>query len=985
MTWPYARYLGSATIVGFDPYLQIWLSEWIQHALATDPLRLYEANIFYPFAQTLAYTDANVPGALLAAPLRFLTGDPLLTNSLLLLATFVVAATGVFALIAYLTGNRGAAFVAGLAYAFLPYRMVHLWHLNWLEGALLPWVVLALLRLIDRPSIGRGFTLGLLAATLVLTSFYFSIQLALIGVIIAVAWSIAARRRPPVAVLRSAAVAAAVALAITVPLYAPYLHVREEQRLERSIVDAEQYKALPASYLQLAPWDGPNLMQRLLGVRAGANESLTEVGQARHADGHQHGEIVIEDALYPGAVAMAFAVVGLLSRHPWRWLAIALAAIGLIALVLSLGPSYGPRHGGGPPLPYGWLFDHVPFFRAMRVPARLGGLTNLMIVLLAGLGLASAWDRLRASSRLQQISHRAWAGPALTAVLALAVLGDLWTGAIPIETVDRGASASAAARWLATQPAGPVMEFPAESVFADPAAASVRRHYGEAMFWSTLHWKPLVNGNSGFIPRAYSDFIERFVGEIERPDGTSTPRISHLAADTARLLQQIGVRYLVFHRDQYQEADWPAVASQLASLVEDGLLAPAGEHGDATIFVLNPAIPAVASPAVRVFAPTLITPGSGWSPWVAVETVSGSPSVLALTQPPLLETIWFDNEGKRLWSDVEDLPLPVVLDEPRLLCGIEDCLTSRPFDDLSRLPPPQTGGSWQPTEIGHYVVRLRLSGNHPLDCRIHLDLVADDAEVRRRSGDDPHRWAECIPEHLNPVNNPGALPFDLSPPSITLVRDTAVVDIALTSRHDEEVRGWFTLAPPGSPRPWEEAVYQSPVQQKLVSANQSTAFEWQASVGAGVDPGVYGLTVWFHRRGPSGWEHAAGGDIDLAPVIVDDSGSLRWAGPIRIRLAGRPEPLSAGQTTRLDLAVSGASNRLRCTASWTLYSGPEVVASGNGGTCDEPEIALPANVAAWSLPASDRRLRGARWRSVPERCGVRPHLCTRRQSFTSGR
>src|SRR5687767_11762092 len=128
ITWPYARYLGSATIVGFDPYLQIWLSEWIQHALATDPLRLYEANIFYPFAQTLAYTDANVPGALLAVPLRVVTGDPILTNSLLVLATFVLAATGVYAMIHYLTGNRGAAFIAGIAYAFLPYRMVHLWH-----------------------------------------------------------------------------------------------------------------------------------------------------------------------------------------------------------------------------------------------------------------------------------------------------------------------------------------------------------------------------------------------------------------------------------------------------------------------------------------------------------------------------------------------------------------------------------------------------------------------------------------------------------------------------------------------------------------------------------------------------------------------------------------------------------------------------------------------------------------------------------------
>ncbi|MCD6031105.1 MAG: hypothetical protein K0S78_3279, partial [Thermomicrobiales bacterium] len=667
--------------------------------------------------------------------------------------------------------------------------------------------------------------------------------------------------------------------------------------------------------------------------------------QARHVDGHQHGEIVIEDALFPGSVATVFAAAGLFSRRPWRWLAIALALIGLIALVLSLGPSFGPRHGQGPPLPYGWMFDHVPFFRAMRVPARLGGLTNLTIVLLAGLGLATAWERLRAGSRLWRFSHHVWAGPVLTGVIAAAVLAELWTGAIPLESVDRGADAGVAARWLATQPAGPVMEFPAESVFADPAAASVRRHYGETMFWSTVHWKPLVNGNSGFIPRAYSDFIERFVGVIERPDGTFTPRISHLSADTARLLQQIEVRFLVFHRDQYQAADWPAVVSQLDSLVEDGLLSPASEHGETTIFILNPAVPTVASPAVSVFAPTLITPGSGWAPWVAIEAVSGTPSVLALTQPTGLETVWFDDDGKRLWSDVQTLPLPVVLDEPQLLCGIDACLTSRPFDDLSRLPPPQIDGSWQPEAPGHYVVRLRLSGNHPLDCRIDLDLVVDAAEVRERSGDDPYRWAECITGHRNPVNSPGAVPFDLSPPSITLVRETAVVDIALTSRHDEEVRGWFTLAPPGSARPWEEAVYQSPVQQRLVPADTSTAFEWQASVGAAVDPGVYGLTVWFHRRVPSGWEHAAGGDIDLAPVIVDASGSLRWAGPIRVRLASPPEPLPAGESARLDLEVSGVGNRLRCAASWRLFSGPEVVAFGNGGSCAEPEIALPATVA----------------------------------------
>ncbi|MBW3634701.1 MAG: hypothetical protein KY456_16910, partial [Chloroflexi bacterium] len=696
MTWPYAENLSSAMVVGFDPYLQIWLSEWIQHALITNPFALYDANIFYPFAQTLAYTDANIPGALLAAPVRILTGDSVLANSLLVLATFVIAAVGVYALIVYLTENHGAAFIAGLAYAFLPYRMVHLWHLNWLEGALLPWMVLALVRLIDRPSAGRGFMLGLLTATLVLISFYFSIQIALIGATVVVARLLASRQRPSRELTRGLAVAVVVALAISAPLYMPYLHVREEQRLERTIVDAEQYKALPASYLQLAPWDAPNPVQRLFQVRAGPNESLSEVGQAPHADGHQHSEIVIEDALYPGAITAIFAAIGLAGWRTRRWFTMALAAIGLVAFILSLGPTFGPRHGDGASLPYGWLFDHVPLFRAMRVPARLGGLANFIIVLLAGLGLSVTWNRLRTNPLAGWMVGRSGTGPALTLTLATVVLADLWTGAIPLEPVDRGAEASAAARWLATQPAGPVMEFPAESVFADPAAASVRRHYGETMFWSTLHWKPLINGNSGFIPRAYSDFVERFVGSLTRADGTTTPRVSHLNTETARLLQQLRVRYLVFHRSHYDGEDWPAVAAELAALAENGVVSPAGKHGEATVFLLNPALPAVVEPTVSLFAPTLITPGSGWAPWVAIESSSGTPSVLALTKPPRLETIWYDGEGKRLWYGVQQLSIPVVLDEPRLLCGVIDCLTSRPFGDLSGLPPPAAEGSWQP-------------------------------------------------------------------------------------------------------------------------------------------------------------------------------------------------------------------------------------------------------------------------------------------------
>jgi hypothetical protein len=465
------------------------------------------------------------------------------------------------------------------------------------------------------------------------------------------------------------------------------------------------------------------------------------------------------------------------------------------------------------------------------------------------------------------------------------------------------------------------------------------------MLSSTLHWKPLVNGNSGFIPRAYSDFIERFVGELKRPDGTVTPRISHVSAETARLLQQIGVRYLVFHRAQYQDEDWPAVASQLDGLGESGILTAAGEHGGDVVYLLAPAIPPLESPELRLFAPTLMTPETDWAPWIAIESVKGSPAVLALTRPSLLETTWYDADGKRLWSGRYRLPLPVVLDEPRLLCDATECLTARSFDDPSRLPPPRSTAPWQPATPGHYVVRLRLTGDFPLSCHVDLDIVEDAAEVWSRSREHPYRWAECVAGHDNPINSPGALPFELSPPSVTLIDEMAALDIALTTRHDEEVRGWFTLAPPGSSEPWNEAVYQSPVQQKLVPAEEPTAFEWQEPVGSEVTPGVYGLTVWFHQRGPTGWEHATGGDIELAPVIVDEDRTVRWAGPIRVRLAETVPPLQPGRSARLELAVDGTSDRIDCAATWTLFSESQITASGNAGECEAPDVALPATIS----------------------------------------
>jgi hypothetical protein len=247
---------------------------------------------------------------------------------------------------------------------------------------------------------------------------------------------------------------------------------------------------------------------------------------------------------------------------------------------------------------------------------------------------------------------------------------------------------------------------------------------------------------------------------------------------------------------------------------------------------------------------------------------------------------------------------------------------------------------------GHYLVRLRLTGDHPLDCTVDVDLVDNNDEIKKRAGEDTYRWAECRQGIPNPVNNPGALPFLIGPPSVTLIGSAVAVDITLTTRADEEVQGWFILAPPDDPQPWHDAAYQSLVQQKLISAGVSTPFEWDAQIGESLAPGIYQLTVWFHRRGQAGWEHAAGGDIALAPIVVDDDRTVRWAGPVRATLARSPQTLVAEQTSPLELTLTGPSNRMHCTTRWSLFADQELVTSGNAGPCRAPDILLPPATAA---------------------------------------
>ena len=61
MTWPLAAgigHLGRTQNTG-DGRFSVWNIAWVAHALSTDPLDLFDANIFYPHRRTLAFSESN--------------------------------------------------------------------------------------------------------------------------------------------------------------------------------------------------------------------------------------------------------------------------------------------------------------------------------------------------------------------------------------------------------------------------------------------------------------------------------------------------------------------------------------------------------------------------------------------------------------------------------------------------------------------------------------------------------------------------------------------------------------------------------------------------------------------------------------------------------------------------------------------------------------------------------------------------------------
>jgi hypothetical protein len=562
MTWPLARVIDSeiAWDMGdslFNSWVLLWTGGQVLSFLSGDFSalnRFWHGNIFYPERLTVAYSEHLVPQMLQALPVLAATDNVVLAYNLLFLSTFVLSGLGAFLFVREVTGSPVAGFVAGLGFAFAPYRVSQYSHLQVLSAQWMPFVLYGFRRYFDT---GRRRALVGGTAALVLQNlscgYYLLFFAPFVGLY--VVYEMASRgqlgqwRR-----WRPWILAGLASLILTLPFLTPYVDVRRGTDVGvrdpgEILLFSADTRAVITPAPALTVWsgrlegfpraEGEGFPGVVIGLLALLGMAIAAVRAARNTRAASLSPLPAWRQALVGALAVLVAVhlmagVALLATgaitlpgvDSWimirridagvwralilvallvmaspglrRWLAGSPGSVaGFLAVstVVALALTWGPEIRVAGQLvgtgPYAWLAN-LPGYDGVRVPARFFMLVALFLACLAGHAVAGLRGR----------SARAVVG----AVAGLLMLAESSTGVFATNVRMAADGYLPTPRELSTghdlPPIYKILRDDPDPVILLEFPFGVHAFDLHSVFYAGYHKRPLVNGFSGFFPES---------------------------------------------------------------------------------------------------------------------------------------------------------------------------------------------------------------------------------------------------------------------------------------------------------------------------------------------------------------------------------------------------------------------------------------------------------------------------------------------------
>ena len=597
MTYPAVVHLGDRVISSSpDAWIFWWNNWWVKKALTTGQSVYYTKHQFFPSGVDLTYHSFSWLNTAVWMLLEPLVGS-LVAYNLTVLWVFPIAACGTACLVRELTGSRSAAFLAGLVYAFVPYRLGQYNHPNLMGTQWAPFLTLYLLRAIRggrwRPTLFAGLFLVLAALVGWNQFLYMLIWIAFVG---AYAWI--TRMGAFWRLVRVVAGVIAVALLALSPLLFPML--RSRLGSEETLGDVQQ------------DWTQTDLLAYVLPNRF-------------HPLWGRLIEPVYQHLRKPNrVVSVGYAVMALLGyslarRHVRRRAGMWWAGI-LLWWLMALGPFL--RFNGhiypSIPLPY-YPLSRLYAFQLLKLPDRYNLILSLPVAVVTGYAAADLVPRFK----------RRWRA-AFIATLSALVLFEY--ASLPVRT--QSLQVPRFYEQLADEEgdAG-IVELPID-------------FYGSAkwyLLYQVVHGHPIAEGHISRRPPAATAYLDAhpLLRSLYR-----TQEIDPALTDVSRQLRALnaaGFRYLVIHKqfaDLRRAADWQKWLVVTPAFEDQDLVAYStqpsygqnfgfiGEVGDGigviTSSLSSTTLPQAGQLDVELVWGTRAAPAEDWLARVALVSSSGS-------------------------------------------------------------------------------------------------------------------------------------------------------------------------------------------------------------------------------------------------------------------------------------------------------------------------------------------------------------------------
>lgn len=493
-----------------DPLFNLYVLKWGVHQLRLGLPDLWNANLFYPTPGAFTLSDHLLGPAAQLALFELVVPNAIAGYNFLLFTAIVGTALAVCWVCRRMGLSWPAALLAGWMYGFSPFRLMQIPHIQiliaqWAPLTLWFWDRLLAERTVRNAALFLVFYLLHVAGGCYLA---YMIHVPLLAIFLSRAWGQgreifslrSLRVLVPVGLIAAIAVAA---------LFLPYRRFSKTLGLTRTEEEIQEMGATPISYLSPARqslYFGPE-------TRSFLRQAGLPVAELYKP----------ERSLFAGFLPTAFFLVGAAGRwrrrredplSPWER---GLVLSGLLCCALTFSWVYAP------------LMRVVPGMNGMRVPARFYAFVSLTLVVFAGMGVDRLLGKL-SSSRARAV---------LAGLLGAALIVELAPQPLRWQPLDREEEFPATYRWIAGEPS-------VKALIELPIHRDTRENL--YIYYSTLHWKPLANGYSGYMPAPHQRLTET-IHFLPEQDGLD-------------LLREMGISHLVVHAETPRRVavlrDWDA-------------------------------------------------------------------------------------------------------------------------------------------------------------------------------------------------------------------------------------------------------------------------------------------------------------------------------------------------------------------------------------------------------------------------------------------